>query len=293
MELFLLIGQASNRAVLTKLNYVVAWNKDKKVTYTLGLWNYCKGNAKGVIQNCAKGHAAYNWANTPDISKALSKEASSDFINSLFIANFSLIFIACGLSFVFFIFSLPVCFSRRRVFGASMTTLVFINFLAMLAALILSLVLIIGGIKRLYNEDSAWNAHAGNSLWISIGACVALFIAFLSYSCGTAGGKHKSNRTDPNVKEGSFGFGLPKPNHMSPPMVAGPQSPPPQSPPPQMMQKPPMAPPQMNNNQPGPNQGMARGGSVSPPGSPMQGVPIRGAPNPGNSMSGANSAGSP
>jgi hypothetical protein len=136
---------------------------------------------------------------------------------------FILFFIAVGFSFILWCMSLPICCLKRRAWGISMSTLVFINFLVTLAALILLLVMVLSGIKILTNADNTWNAHAGNSLWIAIGATVSLFLAFLCYSggscfapkkrttvaessaeTGTAGccGRRRKNKTkvDPNYK---------------------------------------------------------------------------------------------
>lgn len=118
---------------------------------------------------------------------------------------FVLFFIGCGLSFVFWVLSLPICCMKRRgAWGYSMSTLVFINFLVMIAALILALITILSGTKSIGNSNSGWNAHAGNSLWLTIGACVALLLAFLCYTGGSVCGRKKKTRkgaVDPNYKD--------------------------------------------------------------------------------------------
>ncbi|KAI8982989.1 SUR7/PalI family-domain-containing protein [Pilobolus umbonatus] len=207
MELFLLIGQVSNTHVLSAVNYVVAWKSGEDLSYRMGLWNYCTGNGNLEVQSCEKGHPAYNWANTPGISDAVPDMASSVMVKSLFVAMFTLIFIACGFSFIFWVCSLPICFTRRRLLGASMTTLVFINFLIMLVVVILALVLVLSGIRHLTSADPTWDAHAGNSLWITIGACIALLISFICYCLATIfGRKNRKNKVDTGYKRESFNY---------------------------------------------------------------------------------------
>jgi hypothetical protein len=118
---------------------------------------------------------------------------------------FILFFIGCIFSFLFWLASLPICCLNRRGHGISMATLVGINFLIMLAALILALVLVISGVKEITGSSPGWEAHAGNLLWITIGAVVSLFLSFLCYTGGSICGPSKSRRNkaavDPNYKD--------------------------------------------------------------------------------------------
>lgn len=137
------------------------------------------------------------------MSDIASSQANSSLVRGLFLGMFILFFIGCGLSFVFWCLSLPICCLKRRGWGYSMSTLVFINFLVMLAALILALVVILSGIRVINDNDSGWRAHAGYALWITIGACVSLFLSFLCYTAGSICGRKRKNKgaVDPNYKD--------------------------------------------------------------------------------------------
>ncbi|KAI9258494.1 SUR7/PalI family-domain-containing protein [Sporodiniella umbellata] len=193
LELFILIGQLSNKVFLRDLSFGSAWNTGQNTRYNVALWNYCSADVSGTVNSCAHPKAAFNWANTPDISNFLQTEANSGFINSLFMATFVLFFIACGWSFLLWLASMPICCFRRRFLGYSMFALTFINFLVMLAALILVLVNLLSGVKYV-TANPGWNAHAGNLLWIAIGATVSLLIASMFFICGSVGGKSRRSK---------------------------------------------------------------------------------------------------
>jgi hypothetical protein len=127
-------------------------------------------------------------------------------VKGLFLGMFILFFIAVGFSFILWCMSLPICCLKRRGWGISMSTLSFINFLIMLAGLVLLLVVTLSGIKVLTNADNTWNAHAGNGLWITIGATVSLFLAFLCYSGGTSfAPKRRAKVADSSAETGTAG----------------------------------------------------------------------------------------
>lgn len=77
-----------------------------------------------------------------------------------------------------------------------MSTLVFINFMIMLVALILALILVLGGIRQITSADNTWHGHAGNSLWLTIGAVLSLLVSFLCYSGGLCGRRKKTAYDD-------------------------------------------------------------------------------------------------
>lgn len=98
-----------------------------------------------------------------------------------------------------------------------MATLVGINFLVMLAALILALVIVITGVKEITGSNIGWEAHAGNLLWVTIGAVVSLFLSFLCYTCGSICGPSKRRNkavVDPNYND-KYGANS---NYMTSPM---------------------------------------------------------------------------
>ncbi|ORZ00546.1 actin cortical patch SUR7/pH-response regulator pali, partial [Syncephalastrum racemosum] len=174
-----LIGQLSVKPFIKWLNFGQASNGQQN--YNFGLWNYCN-EVGGEVQNCQHPTPAYNWATAPGISQALPNQASSSSTKRTFMALFCLYFIGTGFSFLLWLASLSVCCVRRRACGVSMTTLIFINFLVMLAALICALVVTLRGIHLLSGAGQGWSGHAGYSMWMTIGAVVALFLSWLCYT---------------------------------------------------------------------------------------------------------------
>ncbi|KAG1352725.1 hypothetical protein G6F62_002604 [Rhizopus arrhizus] len=200
LELFILIGQLSNRVFLTDLFFGSAWNTGQSTRYNFALWNYCSGDLSGNINSCAHPTPAFNWATTPDLSNLLQAQASSGMVNNLFMAMFVLFFIACCWSFLIWLASIPICCFKRRVFGLSMAILVLINFFVLLVALILALVLVLSGVK-LVVANAGWSAHAGNLLWITIGAVISLLLSSIFYSCALAGDRGKRRRVNPDNED--------------------------------------------------------------------------------------------
>ncbi|KAF1805434.1 hypothetical protein FB192DRAFT_1468637 [Mucor lusitanicus] len=202
-----MIGQLSNRQFLNKLYYVSAWNPQQNLAYNFGLWNYCTGGSNGGVASCAHPTPAYNWAKTPNIVDLVPNLANSWMVKGLFLGLFILVFVALGFSFIFWLMSLPICCLKRRGWGYSMSTLVFINFMIMLVALILALILVLAGIREITSADNTWNAHAGNSLWIHIGATLALLASFLCYSGGVCcGGRKRNTAYDNNYNDDGTGY---------------------------------------------------------------------------------------
>ncbi|KAI7899706.1 SUR7/PalI family-domain-containing protein [Cokeromyces recurvatus] len=200
LELFIIIGQISNRHFLRKIFYARAWNNQGQ-SYNLGLWNYCTVDGNGDATSCAHPYAAYNWAQTPNIVDTVPNLANSGYIKSLFLGLFILLFIGLGFSFILWLMSLPICCLKRRGWGYSMSTLTFINFLVTLVALILALILVLAGIKNLTSGASPWQAHAGNALWLHIGAVVSLLLAFFFYSGGSCFGRKGSDNRHYDVED--------------------------------------------------------------------------------------------
>ncbi|KAG0172692.1 hypothetical protein DFQ28_009670 [Apophysomyces sp. BC1034] len=87
--------------------------------------------------------------------------------------------------------------------GVSMASLLFVNFLVLLVCLILALVVTLRGIRLLGDADPSWLGHAGNSMWLTIGAVVSLFLAFLFYTLGACCYKPRARKqVDPEYKGG-------------------------------------------------------------------------------------------
>ncbi|CAO3590243.1 unnamed protein product [Absidia cylindrospora] len=141
--------------------------------------NYCTSTDQGV-QSCSHPQAGYNWINTPNVNQVIS---SARYSSGLFLGLFILLIIGLCLTFLLLIASLPLCCVRARSVGASMSALIFLTFLVMLAALIIELVVVIRGNQLLHQADPSWTGRAGNSLWMTIGSVVSLVFAFLAYGC--------------------------------------------------------------------------------------------------------------
>ncbi|KAI9019975.1 SUR7/PalI family-domain-containing protein [Phycomyces nitens] len=224
LELFVLIGQLSNKPLLRHLYFGQAINASQGKTLNFNLWNYCTGDINGHVSGCAKPRPAFNWAQTPGISQVMSRQANSGSIKSIFLALFVIIFISCGLSLIFWLMSLPICCLRRRGLGYSMTTLTLINFLLALVAMIIGLVVTIHGGKMLTAADPGWLGTPGNSLWCLIGAVVSLFFAVLLYSAGSCcckgskeGRRVRPGKADSFTSENRqrFDSGPPPPPHVN------------------------------------------------------------------------------
>lgn len=115
-----------------------------------------------------------------------------------------------GLSFIFWLMSLPICCTRhKRAWGYSMSTLCLINFLITLVSVILALILILAGVRQLTGASPDWHAHAGNSLWVLIGACIANFVAMMCYSGGACCSRssRRRNRDDDYSDDGYYATG--------------------------------------------------------------------------------------
>ncbi|KAI8099601.1 SUR7/PalI family-domain-containing protein [Halteromyces radiatus] len=187
LNLFIVIGQLSNRAFINRLYFAQAYHLSSSQYYNLGLWNYCTSNDQGV-QSCSHPTPGYNWVDTPAINQTLSSLPLS---KGLFLGAFILFIIGLCFSFILWVISMPLCCVKHRAVGGSMSTFTFITFLVMLTALIMELVFIIRGNYLLHSVDPTWTGHAGNSLWLTIGSVVSLLFAFFSYggSCCCIGGK--------------------------------------------------------------------------------------------------------
>ncbi|KAI8336254.1 SUR7/PalI family-domain-containing protein [Chlamydoabsidia padenii] len=200
LNLFIVIGQLSNKPFINRLYFAQATQQNSGQYYNLGLWNYCTSTDQGV-QSCSHPKAGYNWIETPGINQALP---SLHLSHGLFLGVFILFIIGLCFSFLLWIAGMPLCCVRARSVGASMSTFVMITFLVMLTALIMELVLILRGNYLLHNADPTWTGHAGNSLWLTIGSVFSLLFAFFFYggSCCCVGAK-----TDGPARKGRGGGG--------------------------------------------------------------------------------------
>ncbi|KAI8344052.1 SUR7/PalI family-domain-containing protein [Chlamydoabsidia padenii] len=207
LNLFIVIGQVSNKPFINRLYFAQASQKSTGQYYNLGLWNYCTATAQDGVQSCAHPKAGYNWMETPGINNYLS---TTHTINGLFLGVFILFIIGLCFAFLLWVASLPLCCVRSRGVGGSMSVFIFITFLVMLAALIIELVLVIRGARIIHDVDSSWSAQAGNSLWLTIASVVSLLLAFFSYGgscCCVGGSKRDRSRVDPDNEKNHVDYG--------------------------------------------------------------------------------------
>lgn len=83
-----------------------------------------------------------------------------------------------------------------------MSSLVLLNLLIMIASLVLALVISISANKAV--AGSGWTGRCGNSMWITIGAVVSLFFAWLCYNgacCCPGGGALRRRRRRDRVAD--------------------------------------------------------------------------------------------
>ncbi|KAI8647599.1 SUR7/PalI family-domain-containing protein [Parasitella parasitica] len=209
LELFVMIGQLSNKPFLNLIYFLKSNNPQYNLSYGFGLWSYCQGTYNGPVESCSPPKAAFDWYTAPGFSDMLPTYASSRRVNALFLALFILYFIGLIFSFLLWIATLPVsvccCIKRfrhnpgNRPIDITMAFLCGLNFLIMLVVLILALVLVIGSVKAITGASIYWEGYAGNALWLTIASAASLFLATVCYlfkACchgGTSYGKGGSS----------------------------------------------------------------------------------------------------
>ncbi|ORY99197.1 SUR7/PalI family-domain-containing protein [Syncephalastrum racemosum] len=177
LELFGLIGQLSNRRFLRELSFASFTNAQANQVQNYGLWNSCQGNLQ-QITSCGHPQAAYNWYNHVPTGFPTQSVPSR-----LFTALFSLYMAGGCLSFILWLLSyIHCCLPRRRrrcglITINTLSTLVLLNLLVMVAALCILLYLVIFTSQNL--RGSSWTGRAGNGVWITIAAVASLLFAYL------------------------------------------------------------------------------------------------------------------
>ncbi|KAI9483287.1 MAG: actin cortical patch SUR7/pH-response regulator pali [Benjaminiella poitrasii] len=194
LQVFTMIGTTYNRPFLRDLYFAkVSIGSD---FYIFGLWSYCTGSNSGstssfVVDTCSKPVAAFDWTDVEGISQYLSGIGNLD---KVFLANFILYWIALGFTFLALIITIVSHFRRGPDLLASLMT--FIAFVIQMVVFIIVLVIGIRGINAAkgYGSDNV-NGQLGPSMWMTLGAFVALLLTsiFYCFACICGPGRIRSS----------------------------------------------------------------------------------------------------
>ncbi|KAI7907969.1 actin cortical patch SUR7/pH-response regulator pali [Cokeromyces recurvatus] len=181
LQVFSMIGTTYNRPFLRDLYFA-------KVTirndfYIFGLWSYCTGDIRSrdsssfVVESCSKPVPAFDWTNTEGINRYFRDIGD---LHKLFLADFILYWIALGFTLLALIITIMSHFRRGPDLLASLMT--FIAFIIQMVVFIIMLVVGIRGVNAVksYDPDIA-NGQLGPSMWMTLGAFVALLISSIAY----------------------------------------------------------------------------------------------------------------
>jgi hypothetical protein len=111
--------------------------------------------------------------------------ASSKNVERVFLTLFILYFIGLIISFLLWITTIFFCGFRKRVgsriFDIIMLSITTLNFFIMFVSMVIAITLVVNTVKAVSGGSVYWSGHAGISLWFTIAAVVALFLATLCY----------------------------------------------------------------------------------------------------------------
>ncbi|KAL0091368.1 actin cortical patch SUR7/pH-response regulator pali [Phycomyces blakesleeanus] len=183
LQIFTLIGNTSNRSFLTDLYY--ARIDYGTAFYTFGLWSYCTGSGD-TVSECSDPAAGYKITEIKEIGSLLNNT-----YDQLVFADFILYWIGFGLTFFALVITLCSHFRRFPDIVASICS--FLAFVVMLASFAIMLVPVVA-LKRMdsVKESSVTiDEHFGPTVWMTLGAAVALLLSSLWYliSCCTGSGR--------------------------------------------------------------------------------------------------------
>jgi hypothetical protein len=173
LQVFSMIGTTYNKPFLKDLYFA-------KLTlgsdfYIAGLWSYCTGTSSGV-QSCSAPVAAFDWTNAGGAGQYLD---GLNGLDRVFLANFILYWIAIGFTFLALLITCWSNYRRGPDLCASFMT--FAAFVVQMVVFIILLVVSIKGINTAKGSSSQVDGHLGPSMWMTLGAFVALLFSSIGY----------------------------------------------------------------------------------------------------------------
>ncbi|KAI8638598.1 hypothetical protein BD408DRAFT_351584 [Parasitella parasitica] len=184
-----MIGTTYNQPFLRDLYFVKVSTGSEFVI--AGLWSYCTGSVSGGVSACTKPVPAFNWSLADGVAGRYLDGISN--LDRVFLANFILYWIALGFTFFALIITVMSHFRRGPDFLASLMT--FIAFVVQMVVFIIILVISIRGLNAAKGESASVSGNLGPSMWMTLGAFVALLFSSIGYcfACICGPGKIRSN----------------------------------------------------------------------------------------------------
>ncbi|KAI8148464.1 actin cortical patch SUR7/pH-response regulator pali [Fennellomyces sp. T-0311] len=179
LQVFTLLGTTYNRPFLRDL-YFARLELDTGSFVDFGLWGYCTGQ-NGAVSECSQPEPAYNWN---DFASVEGTDFSSSAINlgdlsRVFLANFILYWIALGLTLFAMVITFLSGFRRGSDFLASFIT--FIAAIVMIVVFVILIVVSMRGVNHVQDAGIDASGHLGPSMWMTLGAMVALLLSSFWY----------------------------------------------------------------------------------------------------------------
>ncbi|KAI9311844.1 actin cortical patch SUR7/pH-response regulator pali [Dichotomocladium elegans] len=170
LQVFTIIGNTYNRPFLRDL-YFARLNVGNTF-YDFGLWNYCSGQGNTVNQ-CTRPDPPFDWSTVSDVDIGLGN------YSRVFLAVFILYFIGLGLTFFAMLITFMTGFRRGSDVLASIVT--FIAAILMVVVWIILMVVSLRGLNNARNSGIDADGHLGPSMWMTLGAMVALLLSSFWY----------------------------------------------------------------------------------------------------------------
>ncbi|OAD04411.1 hypothetical protein MUCCIDRAFT_155599 [Mucor lusitanicus CBS 277.49] len=174
LQVFSMIGTTYNQPFLRDLYFVKVYTGSEFVI--AGLWSYCTGSNNGGVSMCSKPVPAFNWSNAGGVGSYLDGISNLD---RVFLANFILYWIALGFTFLALVITIMSHFRRGPDFLASLMT--FMAFVVQMVVFIIILVVCIRGVNAAKGESASVSGNLGPSMWMTLGAFVALLLSSIGY----------------------------------------------------------------------------------------------------------------
>ncbi|KAG2221036.1 hypothetical protein INT45_009285 [Circinella minor] len=177
LQVFTLLGSTYNRPFLRDLYFARLETGSDFINF--GLWSSCSGR-DGIVESCSSPHPAFDWTTAGGSDYASIREvAGLDGLSKVFLANFILYWIALGLTLFAMLVTFMAGFRRGSDFLASFLT--FISAIVMIVVFIILMVVSMRGINNVKGAGVDVSGHLGPSMWMTLGAMVALLLSSFWY----------------------------------------------------------------------------------------------------------------